>query len=100
MFLPTPAGTPMGAQIDSAGITFRVWAPTAEAVHVALPASDGTSLVGWSPTPANRLVRDDQGFWSGFLAIPGDRRHYRFWTKGPAGEGYKRDPRARQLSLE
>jgi 1,4-alpha-glucan branching enzyme len=99
MFLPASPDTPMGAYIGPEGITFRVWAPTAEAVHLALLAEDGTLFLGWSPDPNNKLVRDDQGFWSGFLPESGDRCQYRFWTKGPAGEGYKRDPRARELSL-
>jgi 1,4-alpha-glucan branching enzyme len=100
MILPARPGAPMGAHVDPEGVSFRVWAPTAEAVHVAVLAPGGASLSGWLPTPENKLVRDEEGFWSGFLPGLADGWQYRFWTKGPAGEGYKRDPRARELSLE
>jgi 1,4-alpha-glucan branching enzyme len=99
MPLPARPDAPMGAHVGSEGVTFRVWAPTAEAVQVAMLAPSGQSLA-WSPDASNNLVPDDHGFWTGFLAGVADGWQYRFWTKGPAGEGYKRDPRGRELSLE
>jgi 1,4-alpha-glucan branching enzyme len=92
---------PMGATVGDGGTYFRVWAPRAEAVHVALadPAVP-SSLASWRPDAASLLTRDAAGFWSGFFPDIGYGWEYRFWTKGPSGQGYKRDPRAIELELE
>jgi 1,4-alpha-glucan branching enzyme len=91
--------TPLGASLVAGGATFRVWAPAAQAVHVALQAP-GQSPEDWEPGEDDRLVRDDHGYWAGFFPGVENGALYRFWTVGPAGEGYKRDPRARELELE
>ena len=85
--------TPLGASLVPGGATFRVWAPAAQAVHVALQAP-GQNPEDWRPGEADRLVRDGQGYWSGFFPGVEKGALYRFWTAGPGGEGYKRDPRA------
>jgi 1,4-alpha-glucan branching enzyme len=94
------ADMPMGATVRDGGAHFRVWAPAADAVHVALVDPAVSSLAGWQAGPTNRLARDAAGFWSGFFAGVGYGWEYRYWTKGPSGEGYKRDPRAIELELE
>src|SRR6266511_5291170 len=100
MLAPAPLGSRLGAHAGPDGVTFRVWAPGAQAVHVATLAPGETSLADWAPYPSNLLVPDDQGFWSGFLPGAKDGWQYRFWTRGPGGAGYKRDPRASELSFE
>ena len=93
------ADTPMGANIVADGATFRVWAPTAAAVHLALHGP-GQQPDQWAPNDDNKLVRNAKGYWSGFFPGVTDGTPYRFWTVGPAGlQGYKRDPRASELEL-
>jgi 1,4-alpha-glucan branching enzyme len=91
----TPS-TSMGANLVADGATFRVWAPAALAVHVAL---DGAA--GFVPSPASALLQDPaSGHWTGFVAGVGDGTLYRFHVTGPGGSGLKRDPWARELELE
>jgi 1,4-alpha-glucan branching enzyme len=94
--LPAARDAPLGATLVPRGATFRVWAPRANAVHIALSAPGVRSLDGWARSDDNRLVADG-GYWSGFAAGVGDGWQYRYWTEGPGGSGLKRDPRARQL---
>jgi 1,4-alpha-glucan branching enzyme len=89
----------MGATVADDGTHFRVWAPTADAVHVALVAPGSSSLSGWQADASNLLAKDSAGFWSGFFPDVTRGWQYRYWTKGPSGEGYKRDPRAVELEL-
>lgn len=93
----TKADTPMGANVVQGGATFRVWAPLARAVHVALAPPGHHALVGWSPTAENLLIRGANGFWSGSFPGIADGWRYRYWIVGVGGEGFKRDPRAREL---
>ncbi|HEV8310743.1 MAG TPA: alpha amylase C-terminal domain-containing protein, partial [Methylomirabilota bacterium] len=86
------AGTPMGANLVAGGATFRVWAPRAQAVHL---VSHGS---GWQPSAANRLTPDAHGYWAGFWPGVVDGAEYKFYVIGPGGQGYKRDPYARELS--
>ncbi|WP_249140431.1 MULTISPECIES: hypothetical protein [Bradyrhizobium] len=90
----------MGATVRNGGTHFRVWAPTAEAVHVALVDPAVSPPASWQADGTNMLARDASGFWSGFFAGVGHDWEYRYWIKGPSGEGYKRDPRAAELALE
>ncbi len=91
--------TPLGAALVPRGATFRLWAPGALAVHVAV---DGAGRPGpdWAPTDDNLLVRDAAGCWAGFFPGVSDGAGYRFWVVGEGGAGYKRDPRARELELD
>jgi 1,4-alpha-glucan branching enzyme len=100
MALSARPDAPLGARIEPAGVSFRVWAPGADAVHVAVLTPGAPSLAAWSPDPGNLLVRDDRSFWSGFVPGAAENWEYRFWTRGPGGQGFKRDPRARELALE
>jgi 1,4-alpha-glucan branching enzyme len=85
----------MGANLVADGATFRVWAPGAHHVYVAL---DGAA--GYQPKPADELVKDAAtGHWTGFVPQVVDGTKYRFCVVGPGGSGLKRDPWARELEL-
>jgi len=79
------------------GATFKVWAPTADAVYLAWRTAGQPKPEARRPGEESRLVRDANGHWTGFFPGVTDGSLYQFWTVGPAGEGYKRDPRAREL---
>ena len=89
------ADTPMGANLHGSGATFRVWAPRARAVHV---VGRFAGVAAWQPLDGLRLVRDDAGYWSGFLDGAGEGDQYKFYVTGEGSTGYKRDPYARELS--
>jgi 1,4-alpha-glucan branching enzyme len=89
--------TPMGADLVNGGATFRVWAPNAQAVYVVLHDFDQTAPGHWTPNDGDLLVRDPSGYWAGFFPGMTDGASYRFWTVGPSGQGFKRDPRAVEL---
>ncbi len=90
------ASTPMGANLVGDGATFRVWAPGARQVYVAL---DGAA--GYRPRPQDELVKDPlSGHWTGFCPGVVDGTRYRFFVVGPGGSGLKRDPWARELELQ
>ena len=88
------ASTPMGATLTPDGATFRVWAPHALQVHVALdPTGDFT------PSESTALVHDPAtGHWTGFVAGVSDGAQYLFYVVGQGNSGYKRDPWAREIS--
>lgn len=84
--------TPMGANVIAGGATFRVWAPNATAVHVLgsfnnFTEQDSAALVRGSPI----------GYWHGFIPGVTNRDTYKYRVTGPAGQGWKRDPYAREL---
>ena len=90
----TPS-TPMGANLVDGGVTFRVWAPGATHVHVALNGDDG-----YRPRDEDELVKDPaSGHWTGFFPGAGEGTLYRFYVEGPGDKGFKRDPWARELEL-
>ena len=86
--------TPMGANVVPGGCRFRAWAPRAIAVYVSGPFN------AWAQRQeASQLVKDSQGSWGGFVRNVKEGAEYKFFVVGPTGlEGYKRDPRARELS--
>jgi 1,4-alpha-glucan branching enzyme len=87
--------TPMGANLVADGATFRVWAPNATHVYVALGVTDS-----YQPRPQDELVRNDAtGHWTGFIQGVADGARYRYFVVGPGGSGLKRDPWARELEL-
>ena len=99
---PIAADTPMGANVVPGGTTFRVWAPTADAVHVALHGPGHPDPAHWRPEEGNKLIRDQNGYWGGFVSGVGEGALYRFWTVGPAGCGLQARPsgaRARAARL-
>ena len=78
--------TPMGANLRGAGATFRVWAPGADHVYLALDAA-----AGYLPRPEDELVKDPaSGHWMGFFPGVVDGTRYRFFVAGPGGSGLKR----------
>jgi len=87
--------TPLGANLLGSGATFRVWAPRAKAVHVT--GSFG-GRDAWQPSEENRLLRDDRGYWAGFMDAARDGDQYKFYVVGEGTSGYKRDPYARELT--
>lgn len=87
--------TPMGARLVADGATFRVWAPGAEHVYVAIGGADD-----YIPRAQDELVKNaGTGHWTGFLTDVADGTKYRFMVRGPGGNGLRRDPRARELEL-
>ena len=76
--------TPLGANPIGGGVTFRVWAPAAKAVHLKHMAG-----AGWAPCESNRLVKDAGGYWSGFVAGAKDGDAYRFYVVGDGGAGLR-----------
>ena len=93
------AGTPMGAQLVEGGATFRAWAPGAKEVYVVLRGFDVHSPTGWKKNDHDLLARDALGYWVGFFSGVADDSEYRFWIVGQGGEGFKRDPNARELQM-
>ena len=55
--------TPMGANVLPDGTTFRVWAPGAHEVHAVGDFND------WTRDEASKLVRHDDGRWTGFFPV-------------------------------
>lgn len=94
------SNTPMGATLVADGATFRVWAPAARAVYVLTDDLTAARAPGWSPKEKDLLVRHADETWNGFIAGIVDGSPYRFWVVGEAGQGFKRDPYARELGTE
>jgi 1,4-alpha-glucan branching enzyme len=95
------ADTPMGATllVDQGmvgpGATFRAWAPRATAVYLS-GMFDGMSMTG--QTDELLMVKDANGYWSGYMASAREGDWYRFYVVGEGSSGYKRDPYARELA--
>jgi 1,4-alpha-glucan branching enzyme len=53
---------------------------------------------GFQPNPADAMFPMGNGFWGAFVAGAGEATPYRFWIVGSGSTGFKRDPRARELS--
>lgn len=84
----------MGANLIADGATFRVWAPHAQHVYLAIGAGNDP------PGDENELVLNAAtGHWTGFFPGIIDGSTYRFYVVGPGGSGFKRDPWARELEL-
>ncbi len=100
LFDTVSRSTPMGANLAEGGATFRTWAPRAIGVYLltgtALAAS---AAAGYAPAANFRLTPLGDGTWGGFLPGAADGLEYLFWIDGPAGEGPKRDPYARELTV-
>ncbi len=87
----TRAPTGMGALPHATGVGFRVWAPHADAVHVA------GSFNNWSER-ATPLARESGGIWFADVpaAVPGDE--YRFLIANGAETLSRIDPYARAVT--
>jgi 1,4-alpha-glucan branching enzyme len=89
--------TPMGATLTGGGATFRAWAPRATAVYV---CGQFNGLAQWSPRPANLMLADGRGYWTGFVPGAKDGDLYKFFVAGAGSRGYKRDPYAREVTRD
>jgi hypothetical protein len=89
------AATPRGATVVDGGVALRFWAPAAERVFVSFHGA-----FTFEPVPEEELVRDPAtGDWTGFFPGVAAGTKYRFYVFGAGGEGFKRDPRAREPEL-
>ena len=91
------AETPMGANLVDSGATFRCWAPRASAVYVN-GTFGGVAMTG--ETDDLLMMRDDRGYWTGFMDAASDGDPYHFYVVGAGSQGYKRDPYAREMALD
>ncbi|HEY5603047.1 MAG TPA: alpha-amylase family glycosyl hydrolase [Gammaproteobacteria bacterium] len=97
------AQTPMGATLIADGATFRVWAPN-NAIEVYIRVSHSPDFINgpddhWQPAPAQRLQRNGDNTWTGFLRGVRDGDYYRFYLANRGGQSFKRDPYARELEF-
>ncbi len=81
----------MGALPRPKGVSFRVWAPNATAVHV---IGDWNK---WKPT-ATPLTSEGNGYWFGHAPKARVGDEYRFSLTTDAGTLSKIDPYARQVT--
>jgi 1,4-alpha-glucan branching enzyme len=92
--------TPMGANLVSGGVTFRVFAPAALGMYVLTgPSLAAAQAPGFVPSASDQLFNLGDNTWAAFLPGLGEGDSYRFWVVGNAGSGLKRDPRARSLGF-
>jgi 1,4-alpha-glucan branching enzyme len=89
---------PMGATLIGGGATFKAWAPRASAVYV----NGCFGGAAWWRRDASAewlMARDAAGYWTGFLPGAAEGDEYKFYVIGSGGAGFKRDPYARELSI-
>ena len=79
---------PYNVGLSTKGVTFRVWAPNAQAVSVA------GSWNFYSNT-SHQLANEGNGFWSGDVPNVGTAVQYKFAVKYNNVYTQKNDPRAR-----
>jgi 1,4-alpha-glucan branching enzyme len=95
----TPIGTNLVEDSKKAylGATVRVWGPNASAVYLNGNFNGATSFT--EDVDKKLLLQKRGEYWTGFLAgaKPGDT--YKFYVVGDDGGGFKRDPYARELTL-
>lgn len=91
------AHTPLGVNLFADGATFRVWAPRAEAIYL---NGDFSGAPCWTQNESNKLVKDADGYWAGFMPGVKDGDQYKFFVVGQGSQGYKRDPYARELTKQ
>jgi 1,4-alpha-glucan branching enzyme len=90
--------TPIGATLLPGGVTFRLWAPTAQQVFVLTgPSLAAVEQTGFNASANDAMVALGDGTWGAFVPGLGEGAAYRFWVIGSGSTGFKRDPRAREL---
>ncbi|HYJ79168.1 MAG TPA: alpha-amylase family glycosyl hydrolase [Longimicrobiaceae bacterium] len=88
---PVPSPHPgMGAVVHEGGVTFRVWAPNAEAVAVA------ATFNGWS-ADATPLAPEGGGYWSADVPTARTGDEYQLVIRREGHEFWRVDPRARAV---
>lgn len=85
---------PMGANLIAGGATFRTWAPRAKQVHVMGEFNQ------WKRSDQSQLQSIGNGHWACFIPNIRSNQEYLFYIEGIGGNGYKRDPYARDLTFE
>jgi 1,4-alpha-glucan branching enzyme len=92
--------TPLGATVVPGGIAFRIWAPAARAVFVLTGDTlRAAERPGFAAPSDDAMVALGDGSWGAFVAGLSEGAAYRFWVLGSGSTGFKRDPRARELSI-
>ncbi|MGY3606918.1 MULTISPECIES: hypothetical protein [unclassified Bradyrhizobium] len=91
---PDLTGAPMGGTLVPGGAIFRVWAPRASAVHVSGDFND------WRQDAGSLMSEIGGGHWASFVPGLKDGDAYLFYVEGVGSSGFKRDPRARLLSVQ
>ncbi|MBW4891535.1 alpha amylase C-terminal domain-containing protein [Mucilaginibacter sp. HMF5004] len=81
----------MGAIVQPNGVHFRVWAPNATEVFVT------GSFNKWN-NQANKLDREDNGYWAGLVENAKNGDEYKYLLKTPSGDLSRNDPYARVLT--
>jgi 1,4-alpha-glucan branching enzyme len=94
------SSTPMGATLTEGGATFRVWAPGAIDLYVITDDLPRSRERNWIPRESDRLLRQSDGTWTGFITGIKDGTPYRYYVVGEGGSGFKRDPWARELGTQ
>lgn len=83
----------LGAIIKRGGVEFRVWAPLAQQVAVAVP------YVSYDTSNAIPMTRDNKGYWSVMVPHAKNGQHYKYVITTNTGERVERnDPYARVLT--
>jgi hypothetical protein len=99
------ASTPKGGNLVSGGgiiqgATFRVWAPRAKSIYLN-GRFNNTDFWAKDTNPSLALQRIGGGdWWGGFVSDAREGDAYKFYVVGENGSGYKRDPYARELSVD
>ncbi len=88
---PGIGAIPYNVGLSTKGVTFRTWAPNAQAVSVA------GSWNFYSNT-SHQLANEGNGFWSGDVPNVGTAVQYKFAVKYNNVYTQKNDPRARDLT--
>jgi 1,4-alpha-glucan branching enzyme len=85
---------PMGGTLVPGGATFRVFAPHARTVYVS------GAFNNWTQDASCQLAPIGSGHWAVFIPALKDGDPYMYFIQGEGSSGYKRDPRARLLTIE
>ncbi|MSR34948.1 MAG: hypothetical protein EXS12_09185, partial [Phycisphaerales bacterium] len=88
---PGIGAIPYNVGLSTKGVTFRVWAPNAQAVSVA-------GSWNFYNNTSHQLASEGNGFWSGDVANVNVGVQYKFAVKYNNAYTQKNDPRARDLT--
>jgi 1,4-alpha-glucan branching enzyme len=92
---PDLSKAPMGGTVADGGATFRIWAPRANNVWIS------GDFNGWQQqNDGYRLNPIGGGHWAGFFSGLAEGTQYLFYIDGKGTRGFKRDPRARDLTFQ